>query len=186
VKQRATTSHCHGTLRDVSTSERNCSRLDSSSRVQKRRLERELTEAKKSIALGGSGGNAGSTAGSGADIREIGPVRLLARTVQGIPPKDLRGLVDEGKKQVQSGIVAIIGVSEEGKAGIVVGVTKDLAEEYSAVDLVRVGAEALGGTGGGGRPDMAQAGGPDGDKADAALAAIEKHVTAPAKSIAAE
>jgi alanyl-tRNA synthetase len=153
---------------------------------EKRRLERELTEAKKSVALGSSGGNAGSAAGSGADIREIGAVRLLARTVQGIPPKDLRGLVDEGKKQVQSGIVAIIGISEEGKAGIVVGVTKDLTEEYSAVDLVRVGAEALGGAGGGGRPDMAQAGGPDGGKADAAIAAIEKHVKAGAKSVAAE
>ncbi|MGF1622723.1 MAG: alanine--tRNA ligase [Rhodomicrobiaceae bacterium] len=153
---------------------------------EKRRLERELTEAKKSIALRGSGGNAGIAAGSGADIREVGPVRLLARTVQGIPPKDLRGLVDEGKKQVQSGIVAIIGISEEGKAGIVVGVTKDLTEEYSAVDLVRVGAEALGGTGGGGRPDMAQAGGPDGEKADAAIAAIEKHVKAGAKSAAAQ
>jgi alanyl-tRNA synthetase len=153
---------------------------------EKRRLERELSEAKKSIALGSGGGNAGTAAGSGADIREIGPVRLLARTVQGIPPKDLRGLVDEGKKQVQSGIVAIIGISEEGKAGIVVGVTKDLTEEYSAVDLVRVGAEALGGTGGGGRPDMAQAGGPDGEKADAAIAAIEKHVKAGAKSVAAQ
>ena len=84
----------------------------------------------------------------------------------------LRGLVDEAKQQLGSGIVAVVGVSEEGKAGLVVGVTNDLTEEYSAVDLVRAGAEALGGKGGGGRPDLAQAGGPDGDKADAALEAI--------------
>jgi alanyl-tRNA synthetase len=92
--------------------------------------------------------------------------------VRGIPPKDLRGLVDDGKRQIGSGVVAIIGVTDEGKAGIVVGVTEDLTGDYNAVDLVRVGAEALGGAGGGGRPDMAQAGGPDGGKADAALAAI--------------
>jgi alanyl-tRNA synthetase len=84
----------------------------------------------------------------------------------------LRGLVDEAKQQLGSGIVAVVGVSEEGKAGLVVGVTDDLTGDYSAVDLVRVGAEALGGKGGGGRPDLAQAGGPDGARADAALEAI--------------
>ena len=87
--------------------------------------------------------------------------------------KDLRSLADEGKKQLGSGIVAIVGKTDDGKAGIVVGVTPDLTARFSAVDLVRKGAEALGGKGGGGRPDMAQAGGPDGAKADAALAAIE-------------
>ena len=84
-----------------------------------------------------------------------------------------KSLADEGKKQVGSGVVAIVGVTDEGKAGIVVGVTDDLTARFNAVDLVRKGAEALGGKGGGGRPDMAQAGGPDGAKADAALAAIE-------------
>ena len=93
--------------------------------------------------------------------------------MQGLNPKDLRGLVDDGKAQVGSGIVAIVGVTEDGKAGLAVGVTEDLIKAYSAVDLVRVGAEALGGKGGGGRPDMAQAGGPDGTKAGDALAAIE-------------
>ena len=93
--------------------------------------------------------------------------------MEGLNPKDLRGLVDEGKKQVGSGIVAIIGVTEDGKAGLAVGVTDDLTETWSAVDLVRAGAVALGGKGGGGRPDMAQAGGPDGAKAAAALSAIE-------------
>ena len=91
----------------------------------------------------------------------------------GLNPKDLRGLIDDGKRQVGSGIVAIVGVTEDGKAGLAVGVTDDLTGTYNAVDLVKVGAAALGGKGGGGRPDMAQAGGPDGSKAQAALEAIE-------------
>ena len=110
----------------------------------------------------------------GADgVRTVGDVKLMARAVEGIELKDLRSLADEGKKKVGSGIVAIVGVTGDGKAGIVVGVTNDLVARFNAVDLVRKGAEALGGKGGGGRPDMAQAGGPDGSKADAALAAIE-------------
>jgi alanyl-tRNA synthetase len=133
----------------------------------RKKLERELSEAKKKLAMGGG------AAGDGADgVRTVGDVKLMARAVAGIELKDLRSLADEGKKQVGSGIVAIVGVTGDGKAGIVVGVTNDLVARYSAVDLVRKGAEALGGKGGGGRPDMAQAGGPDGSKADAALAAI--------------
>ncbi len=111
--------------------------------------------------------------GAGAAIRTVGDIKLLARTVQGLNPKDLRGLIDDGKKQVGSGVVAIVGVTEDGKAGLAVGVTDDLTKRISAVDLVKAGAEALGGKGGGGRPDMAQAGGPDGSKAEAALEAIE-------------
>jgi alanyl-tRNA synthetase len=142
---------------------------------EKRRLERELTEARKSLALGGGNGAAQNEAGN---VREVGAVKLMARTVRGIAPKDLRGLVDDGKRQIGSGIVAIIGVTDEGKAGIVVGVTDDLTDNYSAVELVRAGAEALGGGGGGGRPDMAQAGGPDGSRAEAALAAIAERLAA--------
>jgi len=134
----------------------------------KRRLERELAEAKKKLALGGGGGQA-----AGDGVREIGSVRYLGRVVSGISPKDLKGLVDDAKKSVGSGIVAIVGVSDDGKAGLVVGVSEDLVGQYSAIDLVRAGSDALGGKGGGGRPDMAQAGGPDGAKADDALAAIE-------------
>ena len=107
-------------------------------------------------------------------MREVGGAKLLARAVEGVETKDLKSLVDDGKKQIGSGVVAIVGVTEDGKAGIVVGVTADLTARFNAVELVRKGAEALGGKGGGGRPDMAQAGGPDGAKADAALAAIEK------------
>jgi alanyl-tRNA synthetase len=137
---------------------------------ERRGLERQLSDAKRQAALGG--GSANGAAGATA-IRIIGNVKLLARTVQGLNPKDLRGLVDDGKKQVGSGVVAIVGVTEDGKAGLAVGVTDDLTKSLSAVDLVKAGAEALGGKGGGGRPDMAQAGGPDGAKAEAALKAIE-------------
>ena len=135
---------------------------------ERKRLERDLTDAKKKLAMGGGGKV------DGADgIRNVGNVKLMARAVDGIDLKDLRSLADEGKKQVGSGVVAIVGVTGDGKAGIVVGVTEDLVKRFNAVDLVRKGAEVLGGKGGGGRPDMAQAGGPDGSKADAALAAIE-------------
>ena len=133
---------------------------------ERKRLERDLSEAKKKLALGG-----GKSTGEDG-VRVVKDVKLIARAVEGIDLKDLRSLADEGKKKLGSGIVAIVGVTGEGKAGIVVGVTEDLVARFSAVDLVRKGAEALGGKGGGGRPDMAQAGGPDGEKAAAALEAI--------------
>ena len=138
-----------------------------------KRLERELAEAKKKLALG-----AGANGQANADdaLRQVGAVTMFARTVHGIEPKDLRGLVDDGKRQIKSGVVAIVGVTEEGKAGIVVGVTDDLTAKYSAVDLVKAGAAALGGQGGGGRPDMAQAGGPNGASAEAALNAIAERL----------
>jgi alanyl-tRNA synthetase len=135
--------------------------------AERKRLERELSEAKKKLAMGGGGSD------SADGVRTVGDIRLMARSVAGIELKDLRGLADEGKKKVGSGVVAIVGVTGEGKAGLVVGVTPDLTGRFNAVDLARKGAEALGGKGGGGRPDLAQAGGPDGSKADAALAAIE-------------
>ena len=134
---------------------------------ERKRLERELSEAKKKLAMGG-GGSDGAT----NSIRAIGGVNFMARVVHGIELKELRSLADEGKKQLGSGIVAIVGISDDGKTGIVVGVTDDLVGRLNAVDLVRKGAEVLGGKGGGGRPDMAQAGGPDASKAQAALDAI--------------
>jgi alanyl-tRNA synthetase len=146
---------------------------DVSSRVvtlldERKRLERELSDARKKLAMGGGGSSTGADG-----VRTVGDIKLMARAVEGVDLKDLRSLADEGKKQVGSGVVAIVGVTDDGKAGIVVGVTDDLVKRFNAVDLVRKGAEALGGKGGGGRPDMAQAGGPDASKADAALAAIE-------------
>jgi alanyl-tRNA synthetase len=135
---------------------------------ERKKLERDLSEARKKLAMGGGGKSDGAD-----DVRSVGDVKLLARSVSGIELKDLRSLADEGKKQLGSGVVAIVATAEDGKAGIVVGVTSDLTRRFNAVDLVRKGAEALGGKGGGGRPDMAQAGGPDGSKADAALKAVE-------------
>jgi alanyl-tRNA synthetase len=135
----------------------------------RKRLERELSDAKKKLAMSGSSGKS-----DGADgVRTVGDVKLMARAVEGIDLKDLRSLADEGKKRIGSGVVAIVSVIGDGKAGVVVAVTDDLVARFNAVDLARKGAEVLGGKGGGGRPDMAQAGGPDGSKATAALAAIE-------------
>jgi alanyl-tRNA synthetase len=136
---------------------------------ERKKLERDLTEARKKLAMGGGG----KAAGGDDALRQVGDIKLMARAVSGIDLKDLRSLADEGKKQVGSGVVAIVGTTDDGKAGIVVGVTNDLTQRFNAVELVRKGAEALGGKGGGGRPDMAQAGGPDGSKADAALAAVQ-------------
>jgi len=136
---------------------------------ERKKMERELADAKKKLALGGgSGGDEG--------VLDVAGVKLMAKALQGVNPKDLRGLVDDGKRQLGSGIVAIVGVNEEGRAGVVVGVTQDLTASFDAVDLVRAGAEVLGGKGGGGRADMAQAGGPDGAQADAALEAISARI----------
>ena len=138
---------------------------------ERKKLERDLSDVRRKLAMGGG---TASGAAAAAGVREVGNVKLLARAIEGVEAKDLKSLVDDGKKQLGSGVVAIVGVTEDGKAGVVVGVTADLTSRYSAVDLVRAASQALGGKGGGGRPDLAQAGGPDGAKADAALAAIEK------------
>jgi alanyl-tRNA synthetase len=132
----------------------------------RRRLERDLNEAKKKLAMGG-GASGGDTA-----VRKVGAVSFMAKVLPGIDVRDLKGLVDEAKKQLGSGVVALVSVGEEGKAGLVVGVTDDLASRVSAVDLVRAGVVPLGGKGGGGRPDMAQAGGPNGAAAELALEAV--------------
>ncbi|HEY1474260.1 MAG TPA: alanine--tRNA ligase [Pseudolabrys sp.] len=136
---------------------------------ERKKLERELTDARKKLAMGGGG----SAKSADDGVRQVNGVKLIARSVTGIELKDLRSLADEGKKQVGSGVVAIVGLSADGKAGLVVGVTEDLTKRFNAVDLVKAGAAVLGGKGGGGRPDMAQAGGPDGSKAEQALQAIE-------------
>jgi alanyl-tRNA synthetase len=130
---------------------------------ERRRLEREVADLRRELALGGGG--------AAPAIREIAGIRVASR-VADLPAKDLKPLVDELKKQVGEGIVIAIGTAE-GKASVVVGVTQALTARFSAVDLVRVAAEALGGKGGGGRPDMAQAGGPDPSRAADAIAAVE-------------
>ncbi len=134
---------------------------------ERKKLERELAEARRKLAMGGGGG------AGGPEARDVGGVRLLTRAVEGIDAKDLKSLVDDAKKSIGSGIVAIASASPDGKAGIVVGVTEDLTQRYSAVEFVRVASAALGGKGGGGRPDLAQAGGPNAAAIDQALASVE-------------
>jgi len=142
---------------------------------ERRQLERALADTRRQLALGVGPGN-GATKADGSVEAAVNGVKMFIRTVEGLNPRDLRSLVDEGKKQVGSGVVVIAGVTAEGKANLAVGVTADLTPANNAVELVRIGAEALGGKGGGGRPDFAQAGGPDGSKAKAAIEAIKASV----------
>ena len=139
---------------------------------ERKRLEKELAETKRALALGG-----GSSGDAGPADEDIGGVTFTGQVVEGLNPKELRPLLDEAKNRIGSGIAALCAVND-GKAAFAVGVTDDLVERFSAVDLVRVGVEALGGKGGGGRPDMAQGGGPDGAKADEALAAVRSKLSA--------
>jgi len=136
---------------------------------ERKRLERELTDARKKLAMGGA------SSGNGADqaVRDVAGVKLFARAVRGVEMKDLKSLADEAKKTLGSGVVAIANTGADGKGAIVVSVTSDLTKRFNAVDFVRLASERLGGKGGGGRPDMAQAGGPDGSQAEAALQAVE-------------
>ncbi|HET9510169.1 MAG TPA: alanine--tRNA ligase-related protein, partial [Sphingomonas sp.] len=132
---------------------------------EKRRLERELAEAKKALALGG-GGKA-----EAAGPETIGGVGFVGQVLDGFEAKGLRGAVDEAKARIGSGVAALVAVND-GRATVAVGVTDDLKDRLSAVDLVKAAVAAVGGQGGGGRPDMAQGGGPDGANAAAALDAV--------------
>ncbi len=134
----------------------------------RKKLERELSDARRVAATGGGGGQKSAA-------KEISGIKFAGRALENVPAKELKSLADDLKRELGSGIVALV-ASAEGKASLVVGVTEDLTKRFSAVDLVRVGAEALGGKGGGGRPDMAQAGGPDTGNASAVLEAIEKAI----------
>ncbi|VAW21403.1 Alanyl-tRNA synthetase, partial [hydrothermal vent metagenome] len=136
---------------------------------ERKKLERELEKTRQKIAVGGEGGDNNA-------LETINGFSFSGRVVEGLASKDLRGIVDQTKNQMGSGIAVLIGVTEDGKAGLAVGVTKDLTDKISAVDLVRIGAAALGGKGGGGRDDMAQAGGPDGAKAKDALEEIRNKI----------
>jgi alanyl-tRNA synthetase len=136
---------------------------------ERRKLEREVSELRRRLATGAGSG------GTGPQSKTVNGVTFVPVKVEGVPAKDLKPMVDDLKAKIGSGVVALVAVND-GKASLVVGVTDDATARVSAVDLVRVGAEALGGKGGGGRPNMAQAGGPDAAAADAALAAIERQL----------
>jgi alanyl-tRNA synthetase len=139
---------------------------------ERKRLERELAEAKKALAMAGP-----ATGGGAAEPESIGNTRFFGQIVEGLEAKSLRGLVDEAKARLGSGVAVMITINE-GRASVAVGVTDDLAGSRSAVDLVRLASAALGGQGGGGRPDFAQAGGPDGSQAEQALAAVRTALAA--------
>ncbi len=128
----------------------------------RRRLERELQSLRAKLAAGGE---------AEETIEEVAGVKLAARTLDGVPAKDLRGLADGLRAKLGSGVAVLVSASD-GKAAIVVAVTEDLTSRLSAVELVKAGVAALGGKGGGGRPDFAQGGGPDADAAEAAVAAV--------------
>ncbi|MEP2102073.1 MAG: alanine--tRNA ligase [Parasphingorhabdus sp.] len=134
---------------------------------ERKKLDRELTEAKKALALAGDGSGAATS-----DVEKIGDISFSGQVINGLNPKELRGLIDEAKKKMGSGISALIAVND-GRATVAVGVTDDLTDTRSAVELVQSAVTAVGGKGGGGRSDMAQGGGPDGAKADDAIAAIK-------------
>ena len=133
--------------------------------AERRRLEAELAEAKKQLALGGGGSS------SGPEIEEIAGTKFLGQALDGVDPKSLRSILDDMKAKLGSGVAALAAVND-GRAAFAVAVTDDLTETFDAVALVRAGVAELGGKGGGGRADMAQGGGPDGDKAPQALDAV--------------
>ncbi len=137
---------------------------------ERRKLERELADARKKAAMGGGAATGGPAA------RDVGGIRFIGQVAEGISARDLKGMVDE-MKSAGPGVYAMVGVTD-GKAALVVGVTDDLKDRFSAVDLVRAGVGAIGGTGGGGRPDMAQGGGPDGNAAQDAISAVEAALAA--------
>ncbi len=130
-------------------------------------MEQQISDLQRKLATGGTA----------AEIEQVNGVKLAARNLGEVPPRELKSLADAIGKQMGSGVVALVSIAE-GKASIVVGVSPDLTERYNAVELVRAAASAVGGKGGGGRPDMAQAGGPDGARADEALEAVRALVGA--------
>jgi alanyl-tRNA synthetase len=149
---------------------------DVASRVEallddKKRLEKDLADMRRKLAAGGV------SSASAPEVKDIGGVQFTSRVLDGMPAGDLKPLADDLKAKIGSGVVALIAVND-GKASLVVAVTEDLTKRFSAVDLVKIGAAALGGQGGGGRPDMAQAGGPDGSLAANAIRAIEEKLVA--------
>jgi len=142
---------------------------------ERRRLERELAETRRALASAGSSPK--------TTEKRIGEIAFEGRLVDGVPGRELKSLADDLKRRISSGVVAVVSRAD-GKAAIVVGVTPDLTGRFDAVELVRLGAEALGGKGGGGRADLAQAGGPEAALAEQALVAVERAVAAKAQAAA--
>ncbi len=134
---------------------------------QRKKLEQELAEARRKLAMSGGAGEASDKP------EEINGVKLLAKLADGLPAKDLKPMADDAKAKLGSGVAVLVAVND-GKAAVVVGVTDDLTSRFNAVELVKAASAAVGGKGGGGRPDLAQAGGPDGAKAKDAVEAVRQ------------
>ena len=130
-------------------------------------MQNEIASLRKELALAG-----GSGQGNAQDVKEINGVNFVAQVLTGVSGKDLRGLIDEHKNRIGSGAVLLI-ADADGKAAVAAGVTEDMTDKVSAIDLVKAAVVELGGVGGGGRPDMAQGGGKDASKAPAAIEAAE-------------
>lgn len=133
--------------------------------VERRNLEKQVADLKRQLALGGSGGS------GQAQSEEIAGVKFLGKVLDGVGGKELRPVAEDFKKQVGSGVVALVGVSD-GKAAITVAVSPDLTSRFNAADLARAAVQAMGGQGAGGKPDFAQGGAPDGSRADAGIEAV--------------
>jgi alanyl-tRNA synthetase len=138
---------------------------------ERKKLERELSDARKKLAMGGGAGDGGNS-----NVVEIGDVKFYKLHVTGLPSDELKSLVDQAKAEIKSGVVAVANTTADGKASLVVGVTKDLSTRFDAASLVKIGVPVVGGKGGGGRAEMAQGGGPDGAKALDALSEIQKAI----------
>ena len=136
--------------------------------AERRALEKQLTDAKRQLAVGGGGAAAGP--------EEVGGIKVIARVLEGVGGKDLRGIVEDFKKSLGSGVVALVGTAD-GKAAVTVAVSADLGGRPSAVDLARAAVTAMGGQGAGGKPDFAQGGAPDASKAGEGLAAIKAAIS---------
>ena len=141
--------------------------------ADRRRLERELADARRKLALSGGGGG-----GAVSEVEEIGGVKFIGRVLDGVDGKGLRPVIEDFRKQVGSGVVAVVGVSE-GRAAIAVAVTADLTGRLSAAELIRTAVPAMGGQGGGGKPDFAQGGAPDGARAQAGVDAVRAILAGP-------
>ena len=137
---------------------------------EKRKLEKELGDLRRKLAT------AGTSSKNDKNFVTAGDTSFVGRVLEGVPARELKGLVDEIKNEIGSGVVAVIS-AEAKKASLVVGITKDLEGKYNAIDLVRLGVTALGGKGGGGRWDMAQAGGSDYENGELALKKIKKAIS---------
>ena len=136
---------------------------------EKKKLETQLLEVKKNFV-------ANKAADNQDKIETVNGIKFIGRAIPNVHPKELKSFIDEINATIGSGIVVLATSNDEGKASVVVGVTKDLTSKYSAVDLVKIASVKLGGQGGGGRPDMAQAGGPHAENIHDAIEAVEEAI----------